>query len=215
MEECRKRNKRTAIYGGSFNPIHTGHTQLARWIIEQGYADEMWFLVSPLNPLKQEASSTLLPDNARLHLAQLAIEQEHTMQGQLFVSDFEMHLPRPSYMVRTLEALRRTYPSRDFILLIGADNWLCFDQWYRPDEILAHHPILVYPRQGYTIDEDTFPPHVTLLSKAPLFPTSSTQIRQAIRLGKSQGEWLATNVWEEIRQRGYYAGSTSENENGK
>lgn len=210
MERSQEKTKRTAIYGGSFNPIHTGHTQLARWITEQGYADELWFLVSPLNPLKQEASSTLLPDDVRLHLAQLAIEEDAEnqptrMPGLLCVSDFEMHLPRPSYMVNTLKELRRTYPDHDFLLLIGADNWLCFDQWYQPENILAHHRILVYPRKGYPIDPSSLPSCVTLLDSAPLFPTSSTLIRQAIQQGTCQGEWLATSVWQEIRQEGYYA----------
>ena len=205
MEECRKRNKRTAIYGGSFNPIHTGHTQLAQWIIEQGYADELWFLVSPLNPLKQEAGSELLPDDIRLHLAQLAIEQADTdSRDSLRVSDFEMHLPRPSYMVHTLEALRQAYPTRDFILLIGADNWLCFDRWFQPEDILAHHSILVYPREGYPIDASLLPPQVTLLQSAPLFPTSSTDIRNAIRQGTCQGEWLSPNVWKEIQAEAYW-----------
>ena len=202
MEKSPAKTKTTAIYGGSFNPIHTGHTQLAQWLVDQGYADELWFLVSPLNPLKQEASSTLLPDDVRLRLAQLAVPQSR--RSPLRVSDFELSQPRPSYMAHTLEALRRRYPRRHFVLLIGADNWLTFDRWYQPDDILAHHPILVYPREGYPIDPTQLPPTVTLLPDAPLFPTSSTAIRTAIHEGRCQGEWLHARVWEEIQRMGYY-----------
>lgn len=189
----------TALYGGSFNPIHLGHTQLGEWICKNGYADELWLLVSPLNPLKAESNDTLLPDTTRLHLARLAVQD---ILG-LMVSDFEMSLPRPSFMVHTLEALRKTYPEREFVLVIGADNWLCFSQWRNPEEILRHHRILVYPRSGYDIDPTTLPATVQLV-EAPLFPISSTEIRDSIAHGTCDGQWLAPNVWEEIKHQRLY-----------
>lgn len=190
--------KRTAIYGGSFNPIHLGHTSLGDWLCQEGYVEELWFLVSPLNPLKQQ-DTTLLDDAARLDLARLAVEEKSTLR----VSDFEMHMPRPSYMVHTLEALRSTYPDREFVLVIGADNWLAFPRWYQPEEIMAHHNLLVYPREGYDIDPATLPQEVQLVN-APLYPISSTDIRHAIARGTCQGEWLHPKVWEEIQAKGYY-----------
>ena len=200
MEKSPARSKkRTAIYGGSFNPIHTGHTQLAQHIVAAGYVDELWLLVSPLNPLKVDSAATLLPDEVRLHLARLAT----TGIKELRVSDFEMRLPKPSFMVNTLAALRKHYPRRQFVLVIGADNWACFDQWYHSEEILQRHEILVYPREGYPIDPTTLPPNVRLI-QAPLFNTSSSEIRQSIAQGNYQGNWLAPKVWEEIKQHRYY-----------
>lgn len=190
--------KRTAIYGGSFNPIHTGHTALGEWLCQEGYVDELWFLVSPLNPLKQHDTS-LLADDLRLHLAQLAVKESETLQ----VSDFEMHLPRPSYMVHTLQALRNAYPEREFILVIGADNWHHFHHWYQPEEIMAHHTLLIFPRPGYDINPATLPQGVQLVH-APLYPISSTNIRNAIVHGTCQGEWLNPKVWKEIKEKGYY-----------
>lgn len=190
--------KRTAIYGGSFNPIHTGHTALGEWICQEGYVEELWFLVSPLNPLKQQ-DQDLLDDETRLHLTQMAVKESQTLK----VSDFEMHLPRPSYMVHTLEALREAYPEREMVLVIGADNWLSFDRWYRPEEIMAHHDILVFPREGYHIDPTTLPQGVQLIN-TPLYPISSTEIRQDIAQGTCQGQWLHPLVWEEIKAKGYY-----------
>lgn len=197
MERSQKRI-RTGIYGGSFNPIHTGHTQLGEWLCREGYVDELWFLVSPLNPLKRN-DTDLLDDEARLQLARLAVEESNT----LHVSDFEMHLPRPSYMVNTLGRLREEYPEREFVLVIGADNWERFPQWYKPDEILAHHNILVYPREGSVVDTNTLPDEVQLVD-APLYPISSTDIRNAIASGTCKGEWLAPSVWKEIKEKGYY-----------
>lgn len=190
---------KTGIYGGSFNPIHLGHTTLGRWLVHEGYLDELWFLVSPHNPLKP--ATDLLEDRARLHLAHLAVEED----PRLRVSDFEFRLPRPSYMVHTLEALRVTYPEREFVLVIGADNWQRFPQWYRAGEILRHHRLLVYPRPGYPVDAAALPPGITLVG-SPLLDISSTQIRQAIAADSTyDGKGLSPDVWREIKACGYYA----------
>ena len=188
----------TAIYGGSFNPIHTGHIALGQWLVRHDFVDELWFLVSPQNPLKP--ASGLLDDEARLRLTRLAIGRKRRLK----VSDFEFHLPRPSYMVHTLEALRTAYPDRDFVLVIGADNWHRFPQWYKSDEILRHHRLLIYPRSGFPIDEAALPTGVTLVH-TPLYDLSSTQIREAIATDPAyNGFGLAPRVWAEIKAKGYY-----------
>lgn len=189
---------RIGIFGGSFNPIHTGHTRLGQWLIRKNYVDELWFMVSPLNPLKQN-STELLPDGLRLQLAQLAVEGK----AGLRVSDFEMHLPRPSYMVHTLAQLRQAYPQHEFLLIIGADNWLRFNQWRNSEEIMLHHRLLVYPRPGYALDTASMPQGVSLVA-TPLFNISSTQIRQAIAHGHYHGRGLSPKVWKSIKQNRYY-----------
>ncbi len=187
------------LYGGSFNPIHTGHIRLGQWLVRHDLVDELWFLVSPQNPLKPAAG--LLDDDARLSLARLAIGRKRRLR----VSDFEFHLPRPSYMVTTLEGLREAYPGHDFALVIGADNWYRFPQWYQSDVILAHHRILVYPRPGFPIDGSQLPPTVSLVN-TPLYDLSSTQIREAIATEGTDydGHGLEPRVWEEIKAKGYY-----------
>ncbi len=189
---------RTGIYGGSFNPIHLGHTALGEWLCQEGLVDELWFLVSPQNPLKIN-NNEMLPDEVRLHLASLAVEESKKLK----VSDFELHLPRPSYMADTLKALRKRYTRREFVLIIGADNWQCFNQWRSPEEILRRHNIIVYPREGYPIDVSSLPANVRLVD-APLFPISSTQIRKAIASGDYNGEWLSPTVWQEIQKESLY-----------
>ena len=186
------------LFGGSFNPIHLGHLHLGQWLCQRGLVDELWFLVSPLNPFKQHATD-LLDDSSRLRLARLAVEGKPHLQ----VSDFEMHLPRPSYMVHTLQQLRATYPQHQFALVIGSDNWLRFPQWKDSDEILRHHRILVYPRPGYELDATALPPGVRLVN-TPLLDISSTQVRQAIAQGNYHGKGLPRAVWQEIRRQGYY-----------
>lgn len=189
---------RIGIFGGSFNPIHTGHTRLGQWLVRKNYVDELWFMVSPLNPLKQD-STELLPDELRLQLARLAVEGKTGLR----VSDFEMHLPRPSYMVHTLAQLRQAYPQHEFLLIIGADNWLRFNQWRNSEEIMLHHRLLVYPRPGYALDTASMPQGVSLVA-TPLFDISSTQIRQAIANGHYHGRGLSPKVWKSIKQNRYY-----------
>lgn len=171
--------KRIGIFGGSFNPIHMGHICLTRQILIQASLDEIWFVVSPLNPFKQNVTN-LLPDDARLELTREALKGEH----KLVVSDYEFGLPRPSYMWNTLAHLSSDYPQYSFYLIIGADNWLAFDRWARHEFIQQHYHILVYPRKGYSVDAATLPPHVRLVP-TQLYPFSSTDIRAMVRQGKS------------------------------
>ena len=178
---------RTAIFGGSFNPIHRGHIALADFVVQGGWTDEVWLLVSPQNPLK--AAAGLLPEQLRLTLAQQATQKyEH-----IKVSDFEFHLPRPSFTYKTLAALRESYPDRSFQILIGADNWQCFDRWACHEELLREYELLVYPRQGYDIDEANLPPNVRFVP-APFFPFSSTQLREMLLRGDDPSAVLPQEI---------------------
>lgn len=165
--------KRTGIYGGSFNPIHNGHMQLARGMLQVADLDEVWFLVTPQNPWKQKAD--LMPDDYRLQLVRAAIGEE---KG-LVASDFEFQLPKPSYTWNTLQALTAAYPDREFVLLVGGDNWTRFGHWYHGDDILAHYDVMVYPREGDDIDAESLPPRVRLVD-LPLVNVSSTEIRRRL-----------------------------------
>ena len=117
------------------------------------------------------------------------------------MSDFEFRLPRPSYTADTLAALRQAYPDRLFTLVIGADNWLAFKDWKKPDEILSHHRILVYPRPGYAVETASLPPGVKL-TDTPLIDISSTELRRLISQGDDASYGLDEAVWQEIRKKG-------------
>ena len=182
---------RIGIFGGSFNPIHLGHIALAQAAIEQQLVDEVWFMVSPLNPLK--VNKTLLPEEERLALIEKALA--HTSpppNGRSWRgADFEFHLERPSYTWKTLEALEAAYPEHTFSLIIGGDNWSIFDRWVKADFIRAHYNIYVYPREGSEILPDSVGRMPTAIIDAPLYPFSSTDIRNAIAESASD-EVLAT-----------------------
>lgn len=189
--------KRTTVFGGSFNPIHIGHINLSRQLLKEGLTDEVWLLISPQNPLKKQAS--LIDEQTRLHLAQLALEDEEGITP----SDFEFTLPRPSYTWNTLNALEKTYPDRLFSLLIGADNWAIFNRWAHYEDILRHYPIFVYPRIGCKINVHALPESVKMV-QAPTFPYSSTEIRQAIARGSAFKDMLPPKVYQQIQELKLY-----------
>ena len=141
---------RVAIYGGTFNPIHIGHTSLAQSLIEQQLVDEVWLMVSPQNPHKDNDAAAY---ESRLEMACLATKG---MKG-ISVSDFERNLPIPSYTHTTLTKLSEQYPYYQFYLVIGADNWANFRNWYRVDEIIKNYPILIYRRPNYDLDLSSVP----------------------------------------------------------
>ena len=169
------KSAKVAIFGGSFDPIHNGHLALAGEVLARGLAGEVWFMVTPQNPHKQ--GTTLSDEQLRLQMVQLAVEGKHGMKA----CDFEFALPRPSYTLNTLDALVQAFPDKEFALLIGADNWEKFDRWYKGDEILSRHNIIVYPRGNET--EPPLPRGVQWLP-AKLYDVSSTMVRAAVRDGK-------------------------------
>lgn len=175
--------RRIGIYGGSFNPVHFGHVGLAKWVIENTDLDELWLMVSPLNPLKASMqtsnSDSCLTSNfySRLDAVRKAVKDIPRVR----VSDFEASLPRPSYTANTLRELQKKYPDYDFTLVIGEDNLAVFDQWREYDYILQNFRIFVYPRTS-SVTSGTLTPgsiigNIIYLDSAPLFNISSTELR--------------------------------------
>ena len=165
------------IFSGSFNPIHIGHLALATIFANTGTWTKCGLWSPPTIPLKEE--NDLMDDKLRLKLVQLATEGYPKFRA----SDFEFHLPRPSYTVHTLDALKRTYPQHTFHLVIGSDNWRLFHRWYESERIIAENHLLVYPRPGYPVEATFLPQNVRTVS-SPVFEISSTFIRRAIEVGK-------------------------------
>jgi len=176
-----------AIFSGSFNPIHNGHLAIAREVLEQGAADELWFLVSPQNPLKQ--GTDLWPQNDRLEMVKLAIENEPGMNA----SDFEFNLPRPTYTIHTLEKLKYNFPQHQFLLLIGGDNLAIFHKWFEYQRIIHEFGLIVYPQPGFQPENLPQYPHTTLIS-APLIDLSATEIREKLAKGESIAEMVPGKV---------------------
>lgn len=187
------RKIKTGIYGGSFNPIHNGHIALARHLLQEAELDEIWFVVSPQNPFKVQQQ--LLADDKRLLLVRKALAP----YPQLVASDFEFSLPRPSYMWHTLQSMSAQWPDRELHLIIGADNWLCFDRWYHADDIRSTYPIIIYPRQGYDIVSSALPQGVRLVN-TPLYNVSSTEIRADVAAGRDISSKVPSTILSEVEK---------------
>lgn len=186
---------RTALFGGTFNPLHNGHLAIAQSVLEQGLADEVWILITPCNPWKKDQA--LLDDRLRYDMVAQAVKE---MDG-VRASDYEFKLDKPSYTANTLRRISADYPDREFILTIGADNWIKFHNWRESDFILNNYHIIVYPRQGYPIE--TLSGNVTLLN-CPLMDISSTQIRQMVHNGTPINELVPASVARTIKEKGLY-----------
>lgn len=205
--------KRIGIFGGSFNPIHLGHTALAASICDLGIVDEAWLMVSPQNPLKRDLE--LLDENERLIMAQLAVAPYPTLRA----CDFEFALPRPSYTYHTLQALRTTYRDYEFSLIIGEDNWQHFNRWYRSEEIQRDTRLIVYPRseQAEADNSQLYKGLKTIYNsevrhyhfELPLLPYSSTEIRHLLAKGESASHMLHPDVEEYIKNKAFYTNTNN------
>ncbi len=189
--------KRTALFFGSFNPIHVGHLIIANTILQYDNVDELWLVVSPQNPLKERA--TLLADHHRLQMVQRAVDDNYRLK----VCDIEMHLPIPSYTVVTLAALQEKYPDREFCLVMGSDNLATFTKWRNYQYILDHYHLLVYPRPGTEHCPLSSHPSVTMVD-VPMIDLSSSYIRQQIAMHKDVRYLLTEPVYRYLTEMHFY-----------
>ncbi len=177
LKENTAGKRKTGIYSGSFNPVHIGHLALANWLCEFTELDEIWFLITPHNPLKEKEE--LIDDRLRYELVKKSIAGYPKFK----VSDIEFSLPQPTYTIDTLRTLDRLYPEREFYFIMGADNWTSISRWKESETIIANYPILIYPRKGYEVKLNNSMPHIRYV-EAPQIEVSSTFIRQSLRTGK-------------------------------
>jgi nicotinate-nucleotide adenylyltransferase len=187
---------KVGLYFGSFNPIHHGHLIIANHIVENSDIEQVWFIVSPQNPLKPSAG--LLNEYHRLHLVRLAIEGEDRFR----TIDIEFHLPKPSYTIDTLTYLSEKYPHHQFTVIMGSDSFQNLPKWKNHEQLRKNYKIIVYLRPGFEVQPST--PDITILN-APLLEISATYIRNNIRENKSIRYLIPENVREEIERNRYYS----------
>jgi nicotinate-nucleotide adenylyltransferase len=187
---------KVGLYFGSFNPIHIGHLIIANHIAYNTQLNEVWFIVSPQNPLKKSAG--LLNEQHRYSLVKIAIEDEKKLK----VNNVEFLMPKPSYTIDTLIYLSEKYAKHNFSLIIGSDSYLNLSKWKNYKQIILSYNILIYLRPSFPIKTD-LPERIKIID-APLLDISSTQIRKNIKNKKSIRYLVTDKVMEEIELKGYY-----------
>ena len=189
--------KKTGLFFGSFNPIHIGHLVIANYMLAFSDLDEIWFMISPHNPLKDK--STLLADHHRFALVQVAVEDYPRFRA----SNFEFHRPKPSYTIDTLVRLEEKYPGQEFILIAGTDIFPTFHKWKNWEEILRNYRLYVYNRPGDGLGKYEGHPSIRLF-EAPMMEISSSFIREAISEGKDIRFFLPEKVYDYIKEMHFY-----------
>lgn len=184
------------LYFGSFNPVHHGHLIIANHILNETNLEKAWFIISPQNPFKPNAS--LLNEYDRLHLLTLATEDDLRVK----VLDIEFNLPKPSYTSITLSHLQEKNPHHNFSIIMGSDSFQNLHKWKNADYIIENYPVVVYLRPGFEV-KDTLNAKLTIVD-APLLQITATQIRRLIKEGKSIRYMVPERVREEIEKGNYY-----------
>ena len=191
------------LYFGSFNPVHIGHIAIAGYMTEFAGLEQVWFVVSPQNPLKKK--ETLLADHNRLHMTRLAIGDNDRLKA----SDIEFKLPVPSFTIDTLAYLKEKYSDNQFCLVMGEDNLYTLHKWKNSEELVKKHPIYVYPRPDSEIPASPLLDQILSVAQihhvnAPLMDISGTFIRNGIKNGKDMSYFLSPAVWKYIKEMHFY-----------
>jgi nicotinate-nucleotide adenylyltransferase len=185
------------LFFGSFNPIHVGHLAIANHIVEFTDMEQVWFVVSPHNPLKNKSS--LLSDHHRLSMVRVAIEGDLRFRA----SDVEFKMPKPSYTIDTLVWLREQFPQHQFSIIMGTDGLPTFDKWKNFEELINTTTRYIYPRPGF--DYNTMPfTQNSVLVNAPQIDISSTFIRESIKKGHNMHFFLHEKTWEYLDEMRFY-----------
>jgi nicotinate-nucleotide adenylyltransferase len=211
--------RRTAVFGGSFNPIHLGHLLMADEMLERLGLDRVVFVPAAAPPHKPAA--VLAPAEHRYEMVRLAVAGHAAFE----VSDLELRRRGPSYTVDTLEALAST--GDDLFLVVGSETFLDLLSWRQPRRIVTLARLVVVPRTGSTFDpesaaaqkvlreigaerfvgpDDAITPLSVVVVHAASLPISSSDLRARARQGRSLDYRVPEAVVAYIRRHRLYAG---------
>jgi nicotinate-nucleotide adenylyltransferase len=190
-----------ALLFGSFNPVHNGHLAMAHAALRSNKIDEVWFVVSPHNPLKSR--SILGPANDRAHMVSLALQNESNIK----ICTVEFNMPTPSYTIHTVKKLKQHFHEHVFFLLCGTDVVNSLPAWYKYEELIQSLKFLVCSREienqfaSHSLVQE-YPEQFEFIAFEPL-AISSTQIRESIaNTGKSSQ--VSEQVLDYIVAQGLY-----------
>lgn len=185
------------LFFGSFNPIHVGHLIIANSMANHTDLEQVWFVVSPQNPFKK--NNSLLHEFDRFTMVERAIAENFKLKA----TDIEFSLPKPSYTIDTLVVLAEKYPQHEFVLIMGEDNLVQFENWKNYQQILDYYALYVYPRPNTAPHNFKNHPKVKFV-EAPLLDISATFIRKLLQENKSIKYLVTEPVEDYIKIKNFY-----------
>lgn len=196
-----KSKKKMGLFGGTFDPIHTGHLIVVELIRDELQLDQIIFIPTKKHPLKDNKS--ISPETDRLAMIRFAIEDN----PYLSLSDMEVKKDSVSYTVDTIRAFRELYPpdEYDLFFLMGMDNINQLHLWKEPDTLLQLCRIVAFGRPGFELhgEAERFLPYIETI-QIPLLEISSSYIRKRIQAGRSIRYLVPAKVEAYIRQKHLY-----------
>jgi len=192
------------LFFGSFNPIHVGHLIVANVIANLDEINQVWFVVSPQNPLK--SSRSLIHEFDRYDMVQAAIHDSYHLK----VTDVEFNMPKPSFTIDTLTFLAEKHPDHQFNLIIGEDNLFSFPKWKNYQKIIDFFGLYVYPRPQSNSEKTSQEVNRILEHsqvnrvEAPILDISASFIRKCVKENKSIKYLVPDPVAEIIKTKRLY-----------
>lgn len=185
------------LFFGSFNPVHIGHMIIANYMVSFTDIDELWFVLSPQNPLKEK--TLLIDDSLRLEMLKIAVG----VNSKIKISEVEFALSKPSFTIHTLNYLEKLYPGNEFAIIMGADGIKFFTKWKDYQILEENYQRYIYPRPGVESLEIRNCKNCKLLA-APLLEISSKYVRKALKEKKDMRYFLPDGVYEFIKSKDLY-----------
>ena len=189
--------RKVGLFFGTFDPIHIGHEKIAIYFLER-YFDEIWFVITPLNPDK--INENLTDQSIRLEMAKNFCDDNEKFK----YCDIEFNLPKPNYTADTLVELKNNYPNLNFSIIMGEDNLIGLETWKNYKRILEGK-IYVYPRSNQQkFDAKLKDHHSVIFSDAPIMKISSSEIRSIIRKEEDYLKLVQSKIHNYISKNNLY-----------
>ncbi len=194
------------ILGGTFDPIHRGHLCIAKASLDSGGMSKVLLMPAKVSPFK--LGREMASEEDRLEMARLTAEQDPLIE----VSRLEIEAEGVSYTFRTLNMLHKLHPYERYWLIVGSDQFLNLESWYKGKDILEEYQIILAPRPGYRMEEidDRIKRYTTAFGTAvrvvrnDMLDISSTEIKQKIQAGRSISDMVIPEVEQYINEHGLY-----------
>ena len=194
-------SRRIGLYGGTFDPPHLAHIDLAKWAVENLALEALYFIPTALHPLKE--NDTITPAELRFSMLQAALGNRKKYK----ISRIEMDQDNPSYTVDTLRHFRTYEHLQDahLVYLMGIDNVYEMHLWKEPDTILELAEVTVFQRPGYDVTNLPLSLYNRLrILQTPFFDISATSIREKVKKGEKVAHLLPAKVYHIIQENHLY-----------